>query len=725
MALFLLSKMVPPYDLVCPVTNMTPLHAACMGNHFDIVLELVSHFPHLLLIKDSLPHKNWYPIHTACAYGASDSVIAVLLAGIVFMHINQDNHNFSEVTFLDSFGRSPLYIAAKCGNTSHISLMTHPLLNLLYQSTPSILSLTSGVSPSKVSAVHAAILQANTRLLCQLLDTFPQAKCVLAYPSIIELKEIIKNMSVHSTESDLSVTISRGSQGELILTSLSESVSGHGLFYEMSMSPLALAAALGDKIMVEILLQAGALDDDGLAVQFAHFTKHLDIVVNILLQQQKVGSSEEDFVAEGMNLSSFPMSNFILQHISQYTKIHLQNNKLSKLPIELFQLLTLRELDVSFNRLTELPSENGENGWNCSSLKILNLSNNQLQELPGALWKIPNLKYLLADHNCIENISDDGVTDVHELKVINVSHNRLTHIPTFFSYVKKIYVSNNRLDSLPEDIWLSKTIVHLDATSNLIANLCFPQIEASAKPRTFSFQARKISGSDSSAYEGRPSSPRSKSLYSCIETVSSLSTLKLGNNRLESFPVEMICFATYLEELDLSGNKIPSINIRLIPPHIKSLTFRGCQMKNFGFFPDEDDTFDIDCYLKVGICLHKKHTDLRFLTALNLAENILTNIEFTEEDGTSLYPNLQTLNVSANRLSGEFAPNIEMLTNLQSLILSDNVDLTSLSMKLSHLSKSLFLLKLDNLPNLRDPPMEYHSSPLKKMFSYMKSRYKK
>lgn len=728
MALFLLSMMVPPFDLVNPITNMTPLHAACMGNHFDIVLELVSRYPDLLLVKDSLPHRNWYPIHTACAYGASDSVIAVLLAGIVFMHINQDNHNFSEVTFLDSFGRSPLYIAAKCGNASHISLMTHPLLNLLYQSTPSVLSLTSGVSPSKVSAVHTAILQSNTKLLCQLLDTFPQAKCVLAYPSVIELKAIVKNMSVHSVENRSPVTISRSPQGELTLMSASDSVSDHRLFYEMNMSPLALAAALGNKAMVEILLQAGALDDDGLAVQFAHFTKHLDIVVNILLQQHKLGSSEEDFVAEGMNLSTFPMSHFVLQHISQYSKIHLQNNKLNKLPIELFQLLMLRELDVSFNRLCELPSENGEGGWNCPSLKILNVGNNQLQKLHGALWKIPNLKYLLADHNCIENISDDGVMEVYELKVINVSHNKLTKIPAFFSCVKKVYVSNNMLDSLPEEIWISKTITHLDATSNLIASICFPQTDMVVKPRTFSFQARKISGSDSSAYpcEGGPSSLRSKSLYSSVEAASSLSVLKLGNNHLESFPLGLICFATYLEELDLSNNKIQSINIRMIPPHIKSLSFRSCQMKKFGFFPDEDDDiFDKDCYLNGGICLHKKHTDLHFLTALNLTENILTSIEFVEEGGTPLYSNLQTLNVSANKLSGEFAPNIEMLINLQSLILSDNVDLTSLSMKLSHLSRSLFLLKLDNLPNLRDPPMEYHCGPLKKMFSYMKSRYKK
>ena len=720
--------MSPPFDLVSPITNMTPLHYACMGNHFDIVLELVSRFPHLLFVKDSLPHRNWYPIHTACACGASDSIVAVLLAGIVFIHISykdQDAGKFSNILFLDSFGRSPLYIAAKCGNLSHVSLMTHPLLNMLYQYAPSLLSLTGNVSPSRVSAVHVAILQSNRKLLCQLLDSFPQAKCVLAYPSVIELKAILKAMSL---EKDSPVTICKNIQGELVLASLDNSSSNKKCFHEMSMSPLALAAALGNDGIVESLLQAGALDDDGLAVQFAHFMQHHDIVVNILLQQQKLGSTEEDFVAEGMNLSSLPMSNFVLQHISQYTKIHLQKNKLDKLPIELFQLSMLKELNVSGNVLTELPNESN---WNCPSLKVFDINHNRLRELPEALWKIPSLKYLLAHHNSIENIVDvdvdDEISPSKVLKVVDVSYNKLTKIPTFFAFVKKVYASHNMLVSLPESIWVSKTILYLDVTSNSIKNLCIPLIYVNVKQRAESFtgQARKVSGSDSRVIEEDLGSPRTKSMYTYREAVSSLSVLQLGNNCLESFPKEIICYATYLEELDLSYNKITSVNIRLLPPHLKSLNLKGCKVEKFGLFTDEDDSiFDFNCCLNEGICFHRRHTKLEFLAGLNLAENLLTKLDFITDD-IVLFPNLQTLNLSANKLHGEFAPNIEVLTKLQSLILSNNIHLTSLSMKLSQLSESLFMLKLDNLPNLRDPPMEYHSASLTKLFSYMKSRHTK
>ena len=79
---FLLSQtdQVPPANTT---TNETPLHAACEGNHYGIVVELINKFPELLLMKDKLPYRGWYPIHTACAFGASDEVLAELLIGTI------------------------------------------------------------------------------------------------------------------------------------------------------------------------------------------------------------------------------------------------------------------------------------------------------------------------------------------------------------------------------------------------------------------------------------------------------------------------------------------------------------------------------------------------------------------------------------------------------------------------------------------------------------------
>jgi len=725
MAMFLLNKMKPPFNFICPVTNETPLHAACEGNNYDIVLELVRKHPQLLLVKDNLPHRNWYPIHTACAFGASDGILAVLLIGIVILYINQREHkvdNFSNTSFLDVFGRSPLYIAVRCENSSHISIMTHPLLNLLYQCAPSLFSLTSEALPSGISAVHAAITQSNHALLCKLLDTFPQAKHVLAYPSSAALRQVLNSLSV---QSNYQATIHENENGEFILAPLNSTSSFTKPLHEIRMSPLALAAALGDEQTTETLLQVGASDDDGLAVRFAQFTKHPNIVVKILLQQQRLGSSEEDFVVDSMNLPSFPMSNFVLTHISQFTKIHLQNNQLSVLPLEILQLKELKMLNISHNKLRELPTESDsvdDNSWNCPNLKFLDISHNDLQGVPSALWKLPNLKHLFAHHNCISSIPN--TVPITRLEVVDFSHNKLANIPIFFTFIKDVTVVDNELASLPEEIWNSKSIVSLNASSNCISEINFPQTgDGFKRGESFTSQTRKASGSDSGIDENIEIARQRTRYTANVSKRTSLLKLKLSDNRFKSFPVELACFVTHLQELDISNNKIDVIDIRLLPPHLKFLHAKRCTLKEFGYLGSEVD--DV-CGINGGVCFHKTHKKLESLNTLNLAENKLTNIPiFCEETKHLLYPNLQVLDLSNNYLSGEFAPNIEMLTKLQSLDLANNTYLNSLSMKLSQLSKTLFLLNLNQLPNLRDPPVEYQKCSLIKMFSYMKSRLKR
>jgi len=725
MAMFLLSKMKHPFSLMCPITNETPLHAACEGNNYDIVLELVREHPQLLLVKDNLPYRGWYPVHTACAFGASDGILGILLTGIVILYINQKEQNvdnFTNASFLDVFGRSPLYIAVRCENSSHVSLMIHPLLNLLYQCVPSMFYLTSGAFPSGISAVHAAITQANHGLLCKLLDTFPQAKHVLAFPSTLALQQVLKNMSV---QNNYFVAIHEGKNGELILAPLSSTSTLTKPFNEIRMSPLALAAALGDEQTAETLLQVGASDDDGLAVRFAQFAKHPNIVVKILLQQQRLGSSEEDFVVDSMNLSSFPMSNFVLRHISQFTKIHLQNNQLSVLPLEIFQLPELEMLNISHNRLTDLPTEfkgGNSDSWNCPKLKFLDVSHNELQSIPTALWKLSNLKQLIAHHNCVDKIPN--TVPMTSLETINFSHNKLTDIPIFFTLIKSVTVSDNELTSLPEEIWHSKVTVYLNTSSNCITELNLPHIDDVFKRgESFTSQTRKVSGSDSSIDESIEVARR-KSLYTYnVNKRTTLLKLKLSDNQLQSFPAALACCVPHLQELDVSNNQIYSIDIRILPPHLKALYAKRCSMQEFGLSVGDIDNM---CSLSGGPCFHKLHLKLEALHTLNLAGNRLTKLSvFSEETGTLLYPNLQVLDLSSNLLNGEFAPFIELLGKLQSLHLACNIHLNSLSMKLSQLSKTLFLLDLNYLPNLRDPPVEYQKCPLAKTFSYMKSRLKR
>ena len=84
------------------------------------------------------------------------------------------------------------------------------------------------------------------------------------------------------------------------------------------------------------------------------------------------GQSEDHFVKSGLGLVSVPAP---WVQTSCFTFINISNNLLLKLPEFLFQLATLRGLDVSHNCLDAVPNILK---WNCPHLRELNLSFNRL-----------------------------------------------------------------------------------------------------------------------------------------------------------------------------------------------------------------------------------------------------------------------------------------------------------------------------------------------------------
>jgi len=63
------------------------------------------------------------------------------------------------------------------------------------------------------------------------------------------------------------------------------------------------------------------------------------------------------------------------------TKLDLSRNQLSELPTEITQLANLNTLDLSENQLSELPTEITQ----LANLNTLDLSGNQLSELPAEI----------------------------------------------------------------------------------------------------------------------------------------------------------------------------------------------------------------------------------------------------------------------------------------------------------------------------------------------------
>ncbi|KAM8999796.1 podocan isoform 3-T3 [Sarcophilus harrisii] len=134
-------------------------------------------------------------------------------------------------------------------------------------------------------------------------------------------------------------------------------------------------------------------------------------------------------------------------------KLHLKNNKLEKIPAGAFSELTsLRELYLQNNYLTNEGMDN-ETFWKLSSLEYLDLSSNNLSEIPAGLPR--NIVLLHLEKNAIRSVGPDVLTQIRNLEYLLLHSNKLKakgiH-PLAFQGLKKlhtVHLYNNVLERVP------------------------------------------------------------------------------------------------------------------------------------------------------------------------------------------------------------------------------------------------------------------------------------
>lgn len=121
---------------------------------------------------------------------------------------------------------------------------------------------------------------------------------------------------------------------------------------------------------------------------------------------------------------------------------------LTQFPEEIFTLAnSLEVLDLSNNQLTELPA----NFSQLKKLKVLFLSFNQFSEFPEVLGQCSSLDMVGFKSNKIERISETALPK--NLRWLILTDNRLSQLPQSFGQLrklKKLALAGNQLSSLPE-----------------------------------------------------------------------------------------------------------------------------------------------------------------------------------------------------------------------------------------------------------------------------------
>ncbi|GLH09254.1 hypothetical protein R5R35_000069 [Gryllus longicercus] len=152
----------------------------------------------------------------------------------------------------------------------------------------------------------------------------------------------------------------------------------------------------------------------------------------------------------------------------------LQNNRLRSLPPNIDILSSLRVLDVSSNGLTHIPEEIAvcplvtfaaknnaledeslpKSLSTMKTLKEINLSGNRLTAFPPQILELSNVKYLYLGGNQITCVPRD-IWKLISLQVLYIGGNQLTEVPVTvgkLGNLQALVLSDNQLESLPASI---------------------------------------------------------------------------------------------------------------------------------------------------------------------------------------------------------------------------------------------------------------------------------
>ncbi|XP_055907906.1 protein flightless-1 [Eupeodes corollae] len=263
------------------------------------------------------------------------------------------------------------------------------------------------------------------------------------------------------------------------------------------------------------------------------------------------------------------------------------NIKSSGIPPELFRLDELTTLDLSHNKLKEVP----EGLERAKNLLVLNLSHNQIETIPTALFihltdlllldlshnkletlppqtrRLANLQTLILADNPLELFQLRQLPSLQNLEVLNMRNTQRTllNFPTTLdslSNLAELDLSQNCLPKVPDCLYNLPNLKRLNLSDNEITELS-SGVEFWQKLETLNLSRNQLTALPSAIcklmnlrrlylndnkldFEGIPSG---------VGKLCSMEVFSASNNRLEMVP-EGLCRCGSLKKLNLSSNRL-------------------------------------------------------------------------------------------------------------------------------------------------------------------------
>ncbi|GFR46878.1 hypothetical protein Agub_g8519 [Astrephomene gubernaculifera] len=186
-----------------------------------------------------------------------------------------------------------------------------------------------------------------------------------------------------------------------------------------------------------------------------------------------------------------------------------------------------------------------------STLRVLDASNNRLQQLPSFVATLTALQRLvLAGNQLTIAPPPEACANLSSLKVLVLDDNLLSELPAEvgrLGRLERLSLRNNRLRSLPDSLGALGALQSLAVSANQLASLP-EQLGECGRLEELDAQGNEL-----------------ESIPASLERLKRLKTLQLDNNRIHAVPSQVLYGCTALQTLSLHGCPIKPDDLQETP----------------------------------------------------------------------------------------------------------------------------------------------------------------
>ena len=371
--------------------------------------------------------------------------------------------------------------------------------------------------------------------------------------------------------------------------------------------------------------------------------------------------------------------------------LSLSGKHLSFLPDEICELSQLGSLDLSDNELEQLPNGIGM----LENLTVLSLRNNRLAFLPPALFQLSKLRELDVSNNLVSTLSP-ALGDLSDLEILRLQSNSIVELPTTLGNLQRLQeldIANNKLERIGPEVGTCTALLILDVSANALRHLpeelcALPDLETIACSRNRLECLPSAIGGLQQLRHLKISTNALPKLPPELGRLRRLRLLDASDNRLTNLPSELAYLAreTTVSLTDnpfkpplaqlVEGDTVELLDYLEMIRTIQDCAAAGQQAldlsnRGIAILPPEIGLLSKLITLELNgnrlTSLPVEVTQLKQLAALDLRDNFLADFP----PGISRISSLQNLNLSHNRIS-TLPEEISNLSHLCSLDLSEN-----------------------------------------------------